>query len=284
MSEDDTTLERCCVLCGLHLEGVHPKARCPQCRSAARYSVAGRALEHSALAHLRTLRRGWLLVVWGLISATLSAMLFESVLFLLGEHMSDAFLTIFFIGMPLWMLASMACLMAGWWLLSARDPDLPDPEDGRTIRKWVRVVLVILIALMAIDFLLGIAFPDIDETNAALALGIFDRIVQYAHTLSSLILLRWIASRAPSLKGWKRATRAVYWMLAIIPCVATAFFGWLLMNITLSFEVSLVFLGLGILGLSVCALVSFVHFLLALRSIWLVLNPLYKARVAENAA
>lgn len=288
MTHDTTKLLSHCILCGCPFDNVHPKAPCPRCRARAAFSAPGRTLDESSLAYVRTVRRGWLLVMWGLVAivALVIAAVVYDYTFLMIPVLWDPILDVAFLAAG---LTAHALALVGWWLLSAPDPALANHRDGARTRRWMRVsvVLVALTALIseAIPYVISPPEPEDD----VLALGItlmgfsfFSILCTLSLNLASFAVLVWLSTRLPSLKGYRRSRRGMFWLIACIPCAVVM----VLAPITLLvgfhlIAVSQVVMSVALVATGFCALLALCYFLGAMRSVWLVLNPIYRNTLAK---
>lgn len=276
-----------CVLCGCSFEGVHPKAPCPKCRYPAVYSAPGRTLDQSALASIRNLRNGWLLVVLSLIAGVVF-----SVLVILLDPIVDSlerpWQAIIAISVLIAAAGNLSLQFLGWWKLSAPDPALADASDGGRVRRWLRVSMVLVVLATVGNAALPslVSIPESDDAILRLGLLVLiSRFVGYLADLSLYLagfaLLAWISTRLPSLVALRRSRRGMKWLIACAASIVVLGLGTIWQVLAPFSMIPLIVLGISLVTAVAGALIGLLYFLTAMRRIWLVLNPLYQAKHSE---
>ncbi len=137
-----------CRRCGYDLSGMAASGRCPECSMSVRRSMRGDLLSSSDPGYVAMLARGALIAEWTVI---LNIVLIVASVFVMsvrpavGGVMSAA------------LVALNIASLAGWWMLTTRDPALGEADPGGRARRVLRWALVGMIALTALDLALTFA-------------------------------------------------------------------------------------------------------------------------------
>ncbi len=217
-----------CRRCGYDLRGMSATGVCPECAMSVRRSMMGDPLSSSAPAYVAALARGALIAEWTVI---LNVLLFMTVFVAVFSSPVAGFDT--FLGMA--MLGLNIASLAGWWMLTTRDPALGVLDPGGRARRVLRAALVLMIISLAVRQILSRTAMQAGG-GAILVLGLLDLAApviwlvkiyasfSYLTTLDARLPGGALAHRAESARttlNWSLGVLVVTVVLAFVaPCVA----------------------------------------------------------------
>ncbi len=137
-----------CARCGYDLGGLKENQRCPECAGPIVNSLRAELLEFAAPEFLKRLHRGAMLVQISAISATVGvAGLVLAVILLITLAAAGVDPVAIFIVMGVLGVAGpLACGatgVAGWWMLTARDPGAGGVRKDARVRKVLRIGVIV---------------------------------------------------------------------------------------------------------------------------------------------
>ncbi|MEM9915414.1 MAG: hypothetical protein AAF911_10670 [Planctomycetota bacterium] len=210
-----------CRSCGYNLFMIHSRANCPECGTAAHWSLVGDLLRFADAEWVQALAKG---LAWLLVTTLLTFVLAFAVgiaaggLAATGNSTEIVEVFAFAIGI----LGTLAAAY-GYWLITTPEPlPSPDLQPADSVRRWTRGLLLttIPIALFSLALEMVSTFTA-DPTNPTWTT--LDSIITAIDTLNSLIIiagwfclaviLRRLARRAPH-AGMARETTIQIWSWA----------------------------------------------------------------------
>jgi hypothetical protein len=244
-----------CRRCGYNLRGLDETGRCPECGTPVGLSTRGDMLRFADPRWLAKLRIGLGLMITG--AAFVVAMQLQN--FVLPLRMP-------FIWQPFIYFTFMLITISGVWLLTAPDPGGLAEEQYVTVRKLIRITVVVGLGYRI--FYLGTTAttvsPDLRRILivVAVAVGLVNLVGEYA----KFVYLSRLAERVPN-RRLARTAQAMKWIVpaASLPTVIlSAVFGLRLVSTTSrSFE----WLGL-VLGLQRLGVIAVMIFVVILYGIF----------------
>lgn len=197
-----------CRKCGYNLRGLLSDAKCPECGTPAGVSLYGDLLRYSDPTWLANLAKGVKLILIGVLVAIVVGFGTGVLVAMMGPRNGAFFIRL--VALP----GSILGLIGGW-LLTAPDPSGIGEDRYGTVRKIIRVVIVI-------GALHSVANVAIDQPTLApnarlihqMILGISE-IVGVVGTVAQLYYLQMIAERIPD---QKISQRAKFLKIAIPSC------------------------------------------------------------------
>ncbi|NLF31829.1 MAG: hypothetical protein GX591_13200 [Planctomycetes bacterium] len=170
-----------CRTCGYDLHGLRTDGRCPECGTAVRLSLRA-GLEFAPPAYLRTLGRGMLLKVYGLVFVLAGAVIG-------GLGGSDE--------IAAWaarvlVMAAALLWVPGTWLLTLGEPHLADDRRKLTVRVLLRVACTAVLGLVLLwgfggaEWIRGVPRPVVFALQTALLAAVLAAIAAEAVVLGRL--------------------------------------------------------------------------------------------------
>ena len=233
------TDDRPCLQCGYSLKGLKISGVCPECGREVIRSLQGNLLVHSSSAFVRRLVGGATLVLWGLVLYCVS-LLMSVIGFNSGLRNGSALMDLFGYAGILTPVASAACSLTGWWLLTSPDPALIGADRSTSARKVLRVTLIVSAIALATVTLVQLTagrssiwqyLMAVRRSGQAGAADVIGGLAVFANaaawpvkTIASLKYVRAIALRIPRLALANRArgliTFAAVGAVLLLVCIA----------------------------------------------------------------
>ncbi len=265
-----------CRKCRYNLRGLSTDSRCPECGTPVGFSVRGDFLRYSDPAWVDTLRRGVKLILWYVVLAIGVALFTALAKRGLGLSTGES-ATVTLVAS----LGAYAVYIAGAWFLTEPDPSGLGEDRYGTVRKLIRVTLLIGVGQYAVNLA-----TEFDHQPPAVSLvlavvGGLAGIASLVGTFATFVYLGRLAARIPDLDAVRRC-RTLIWGFGL-PLAVVVVVGALVVIVTVagggpSPAAAAPLLAAGCL-FAVCGVVLLIYGLLYLR----LLSNLGK-RFAEQAA
>ena len=241
-----------CRRCGYDLSGLSATGVCPECAMSVRRSLMGDPLSSSDPAYVAALARGALIAEWTVILYVLlrvSRVYVASTL--AGAALGDA--------LGLVMVGLNVASLAGWWMLTTRDPALGVLDPGGRARRVLRVALVLMIVFTALEETLGRTATQVGSGGILVLamLTLAAPVVWLVKIYASFSYLTTLDARLPGGALAHRVASArttLNWSLGI-----------LVVSVVLSYVAPCVAL-LPFIGLLICALVFLMRYVTMLET------------------
>lgn len=232
-----------CRMCGYALAGLGADGNCPECLTPVARSLRGNMLEYADPHYLKRLRLGVAIVFFGTIADILWFVSLP-VLFNLttGTNPAISIATASF-GTLFIDFAGAIITLVGWWMLTAPDPSLQDIAADIRARRALRALLI-FIAFGSITSIIVYSVPVLAKSPfaavagtlqfnsntvwsqgllTALALRVLLLLAKVARFFVSIIYLRAIAERIPSLR-LRTFSGRLLWLVPLLATVGIALF------------------------------------------------------------
>lgn len=213
-----TTVDRdhLCIACRYNLRGLPVDSQCPECALPVAESLKGDFLAFASPQYRTRVIQGLKLIDWGMLALVVLG-IGSVFLGTLSTAVSAPFAQIVFFVVVRWVPIGM--MVIGGWLLATPDVGYNGDKDPVLARKFTRVGAVLLMAFELVPavvmwvlpppMLSGI-MPLFTAVNVA---GMAMYVVLF---FTTVLCIRWIASRVPSPKWVGSATRRLW----ILPTLA----------------------------------------------------------------
>lgn len=218
-----TTVDRdhLCIACGYNLRGLPVDSQCPECALAVAESLKGDFLAFASPQYRARIILGMKLIDWGMLSLVLLGIssVFLGTLTTIGTFsLAQVVLTVVVRWVPLGMM------IVGGWLLATPDAGYNGQTDPKLARAFTRAGVVVLAAAEVVPALIFWVLPPATAGGIMpvfMGMNIAKLAVYVAMFFCTVLCIRWIASRVPSPKWVKIATRRLWVLpaLAVIPLV-----------------------------------------------------------------
>jgi len=238
------TGESPCLACGYNLKGLSTFGRCPECGASVERSLRGNLLRFADPDYVKRLHLGAIIVV---LSAGIP--LVAGVIVIVWQIVFMQFLGARAAGMgseamrllaPILEFVGSGIGLLGWWLFSEPDPAQVGEDDGEKTRRWLRVMLVVLIA-SALGQLVVALLPGASRTlNAAagnpfasgagtimlvlLGVQIVSALVKATMMCIAAMYIRVIAKRIPS-PSIESFSKVLVWLFPVLMTLGYLFCG-----------------------------------------------------------
>ncbi|MEM7227597.1 MAG: hypothetical protein AAF432_02165 [Planctomycetota bacterium] len=217
-----------CLRCGYALTGLDLDGACPECGTPVTRSLQGNLLHFSDPAYVRKLRAGLLVVVIGIVIDMLlliTNIAFGSfIAFQTGSGASlNASVQIFEAISTILEAAIAIALIFGWWTFSAPDPAFLGRESGNVARRIVRITAIIIAITLFVRVIFELAVPTAWAANVVGGLTFISWLAYGTKFFASMLYIRWIARRFPSVRLVATAERNM-WMLPLIAVLGSVLF------------------------------------------------------------
>lgn len=215
-----TTVDRdhLCIACGYNLRGLPVDSQCPECALAVAESLKGDFLAFASPQYRARIILGMKLIDWGMLSFVLLGIssVFLGTLTTIGTFsLAQVVLTVVVRWVPLGMM------IVGGWLLATPDVGYNGQADPKFARTFTRAGVVLLATAEVVPGLVVWVLPP---TTAGGIMPVFMGMnigkigVYVAMFFCTTLCIRWIASRVPSPKWVKIATRRL-WVLPTLVAI-----------------------------------------------------------------
>ena len=207
-SRGAVALDTPCRTCGYNLRGLSRDGQCPECGAPVSQSLGNHLLRHSDPAWLDTLARGAGLILLSIVAGIVLGLLVGiGVQVAVWQGAGNAAGTVALLGGGLGLLVG-AVQVYGAWLLTEPDPSGVGEDQYGTVRKVVRVALIVGLVSSGLN-LLANTLPPEPRQVVALAAGALG-LVQVAGFFAGLLYLRRLAMRVPDPDAASRAKLLLY--------------------------------------------------------------------------
>lgn len=227
---------RPCRGCGYELRGLSVAGACPECGTPVARSLMGDLLAHASPEYVRSLHRGAVLVLSGVV---LDVVLFLATMGLAILVDSGLVPSLTASGVDLSVqifdFASAGVSLAGWWMLTERDPAHVGPDADARERRWLRTIVGVL-AVVAVGSLVLASLPagvtsDLSALSSnrisitpntvftpLLAIALIGRLaiwlLKLAKVFLAILYVRSLALRIPS-AGLRRQANHALWVIPL---------------------------------------------------------------------
>lgn len=190
-----------CRKCGYNLRGLNVGGRCPECGSPVGLSVQGDLLRFADPNWLMTLRKGVNLILIGVLVAVIVALAGA-----LGRGVLPPLIV------QLTSLGGSVFSLLGGWLLTDPDPSGLGEQQYGTVRKLIRITLLVNAAQNLIQIVTVIAPLD---PNLFLTLSILTLVASLVGVVGQFAQLNYLSKLAARIPDLALSSRAWFLMWAI---------------------------------------------------------------------
>jgi DNA-directed RNA polymerase subunit RPC12/RpoP len=213
--ECGTRITETCIVCEYDLSATDPRANCPECGTPVYCSSGRGALGAVPTEQLRSLHTGFRLITNLILLYIISMVLTIVALYYVIANMPDDYY-------PFSVIAAIANnglvfgVIYGWFRITPRLQNLPEPIDAPDKRSFVRITLWIFAAITSISLIYALIPTDPNAPPSAIdiAYGIFSflsAIFMLVVFVSNVMYMGWFARLVRNRKMAKRAKHFVWY-------------------------------------------------------------------------
>jgi hypothetical protein len=192
-----------CRKCGYNLRGLGTDARCPECGVAVAASISGDLLRYCDPDWVALLAQGSKIIIAGFIVIFLGIITSIALFFAIGPGSSV-------VG-PLGIFAGNVLIVIGSWLITTPDPSGVGEDKYGTVRKTIRVTLLIGAINTLIAMIVQFAPPPPMAAQMIFVIGEVAGIVGVVGLFAELQYYEKLADRIPDPRLSKRARFLKKW-------------------------------------------------------------------------
>jgi len=209
---------RPCFSCGYDIGGLAVEGACPECATPIARSVQRPLLRSASERYLFTLRRGILLTLWGVVAGSVTTVTCAIAFVVIANSSKNVSVRGTVLLLSLCGTVAAILVLAGWRLMTARDPSVPALLDAAYARVCVRLAALVLLASTLSQFVLMLIMVRSPSAGAfsvwyLLMFGSFGlgAVALYAQ----LFYLRWLAFRVPH-RNLVNRTETLMWLFPLL--------------------------------------------------------------------
>jgi hypothetical protein len=192
-----------CRQCGYNVRGLSPAGACPECGARVALSLRGDLLRYSQPQWLRKLQRGVELILWNIVLAILAAIALAVLTRIAGTSGG-------LIGQLITLAAALVGFVGAWWLTEPDPSGLGEDQYG-TVRKLIRITLMLGAIQAVFGLVLALAGPLPPWARMTTdAVNIVFQIAAVVGVIATLQYLRRLSMRIPDLDIANRSKFLMY--------------------------------------------------------------------------
>lgn len=227
-----------CLACGYNLKGLSVFGRCPECGASVERSLRGNLLQFADPGYVKRLHLGAIIVVLSAGLPLLGGVIVFAGQIAIAQFQGDSTTGVgseaLHLLAPILEFVGSGAALLGWWLFSEPDPAQVGEDDGEKTRRWLRVMLVVLIASALAQLVVALLPGAARNLNAAAGnpfssgMGTTVLILLGVQFLSALVkatmmciaamYIRVIAKRIPSY-GIESFAKVLVWLFPLLMTV-----------------------------------------------------------------
>jgi hypothetical protein len=222
-----------CRTCGYNLRSLSPESLCPECGTRVEFSLRGNLLRFSDPQWLRHVALGLAMQFFGLVTATISTIVYFSKMgrrgprtFLLSPTVVGSGFRALPNRTPITVIESISVIViaAGAWMATAREPAEDAASDTSSLRTMIRIgctVFAIETLFQLVSMLTVLSPPWYFALSIA---GFFADLINLSGIVAQLIWMSELAKRVPRKRSYFR--HAAVFLISYIGWKTTYTFRW----------------------------------------------------------